>query len=130
MKKTERELDEMHNICIKTFYEVFQEEMDSFFRFKEAALEVLSHGNAFPFRTHYDDATDHICKSLDVIEKNMIEHIIEQIELYLKEEGKTPTVCSEHSELLKREFAKKIRDRIMKRDFRSEIKLSIKEDTV
>lgn len=113
MKKTEEELDKLHEITMESLYEIFEDEMNSFFKFKEAALEILGYGNAFPFCTYYDDATIYIDKSLEAIEKNITEHILTQLQLILNERPKKSIDLNEDSEKLKKRFSEKIKEEML-----------------
>lgn len=116
MKKTEEEIDQLHEITMEGLYEVFEDEMDAFFKFKEAALEVMGFGKmTFPFSTRYDCAMEHIDKSLDVIEKNISDHIITQLEIILKERNKISEYTNSESEILKIKFSEKIRQEIIEK---------------
>lgn len=119
MKKTEEELDKLHEITMSNLYEVFEDEMDSFFKFKEAAIGVLGWGNGtFPFSTRYDCAMDHIDKSLEVIEKNIFQHILDNMEPIFEKKQKKPMACNQYSENLKREFSDKLKLEIHKKLFK------------
>lgn len=113
MKKTEEEIDALHDATIENLYEVFQEELDLYFKFKSISLDVLSCGiGTFPFSGTWDCSLEHIDKSLDVIERNIFHHIEDQLKILFEEKPKKSSYVCEHSERLKEEFSKKMRETI------------------
>jgi len=116
MKKTDEELDKLHEIVMRNLYEIFEDEMNVFFKFKRAALDVMGFGKmTFPFSTDYDCAIDHIDKSLDVIEKNISDHIISNLELILEGGKEKSDISNPDSEELKKQFSERIRSEIKRK---------------
>lgn len=110
MKKTEEELDKLHNETMKNLYEVFEDEFDSYFKFREAALDVMEYGSGhFPFSHPYDCAITHIDKSLDIIEKNIVDHINDQLKILFEEKSPINSYVNIESEQMREDFSKKIR---------------------
>jgi hypothetical protein len=109
-KKSEEELDKLHEQTMENLYEIFEDEFDCYFRFYEAAMEVLGHGEGtFPFDTYNASAIDKIDKVLETIEDNIINHIKDQLSAIFEKRKKKYTITNRHSEKKKIELSKKIK---------------------
>ena len=105
LKKTNEELDNLHDIVIKNLYEVFEYEMDAYMEFYAASMQVLGFGNGtFPFCTRDDSIMGHLGKCLDIIEKNIATHMRCELEIIFKERSKSKSYVNQHSEALKKTF--------------------------
>jgi hypothetical protein len=110
MKKTEEELDKLHESTMLNLYEIFEDEFDRYFKFYEASMRVLECGTGvFPFSTHYSCVMDDIEKSLDLIEKNILEHIREELREIFKKRKEFELV-NYYSEKQKNNLSEKIRE--------------------
>lgn len=113
MTKSEEELDRLHKETMENLYEIFEEEFDSYFKYHEAAIEVLAYGiGHFPFHGRMSDALTHIDSSLEAIEANILDHITSIMKnLWDERTVKTPKY-SVHSNDLKKRLSESIKKSI------------------
>jgi hypothetical protein len=111
MERTDEELDKMHDAAIEALYEVFEDELTLYFRFRNAAIDILACGDGhFPFSTHYSCIMKRLDDILDSTEKNIEWHFREQFQILFDERIEKST--SEYSEQMKKDFNHRLKQKL------------------
>jgi hypothetical protein len=101
-KKSEEELDRLHDATMLHLYETFEDEFDLYFKFYEASMEILVCGDGtFPFSGRMDNALGHIEKALAAIEANLLDHLTFELKSIYHDRNKFNSIDSYHSASLK-----------------------------
>lgn len=113
LKRGNEELDKLHEQTMENLYEIFEEEFDRYFKYYDAALEVMELGmGTFPFCGRMDDAINPIEKSLQAIEANILDHLKFQLKSIYEERTKGKARDNRHSAQLKKRLSAGIKTSI------------------
>lgn len=112
--ESEKKLDELHNKTIENLYEVFEEEFDTYFKFKALCLSIMEKEYYFPFSTNNDSCYKNLDNCLNIVERNIFKHIEEQLEILFDEKKEDKSKYCIDASIQIKEFENKMRSVIHK----------------